>query len=348
MIKPILLSCAALLVAGTQLSTHYGPEKGFKVEVESELSMKTTSMSMERDGEPVEGRGGSGDMSSGQKRKAVYVDKIVAAKDGKPTKLTRSFESLSGSSTMSFGGEETTRDAEPQLEGVTLSLERGEDGEIEVRVAEGTAPSETACMEGHRMELALDALLPEGEVADGASWELDKDAVRRALALDTEKALYPRAAPTEGEAPRGGGGGGGGRFRGGSGGGDSRVLDLAEWEGKATLTDEKVDRDGVACRVITVELKAKGDMPEPERPEGGGRRGQSLGLPEPAFFGTTYKVELEGKLFFSTEDKRPVAFEVEGSIGTESDTERTRGESTTRTRMTREGTFKQSVSISRP
>lgn len=347
MFKPILLSCAALLVAGTQLSTQYSPEKGFKVEIESELSLKTTSSSFERDGEPVEGRGG-GDMASSQKHHAVFVDKIVAAAGGKATQLTRSFETLSGASTMSFGGEENTREAEPQLQGVTLSLERNESGEVEAKVLEGTAPSAKECLEGHRMELALDALLPDGEVADGASWELGKDAVRRALSLDMEKALFPRPAPSEGDAPRGGRGGGGGGFRGGPGGGDSRVLDLAEWEGKATLTEEKVERDGVACRVISIELKAQGDLPEPERPEGGGRRGQLLGLPEAAFFGTTYKIELEGKLFFSTEDKRPVALEIEGSLGLETDTERTMRESVMRIRSTREGTFKQTVSISRP
>jgi hypothetical protein len=205
MFKPILLSCAALLVAGTQHSTDYSPDKGFKVEVLTELSMKTTSSSFERDGEPVEGRGGgSGDMASSMKHQAVIVDTIVAVKEGKPSKLTRSFESLSGASTMSFGGEETTRDAEPQLDGVTLTLARAENGEIEAKVTEGTSPSSSDCLEGHRLELALDALLPEGEVADGASWELDKDAVRRALGLDMEKAYFPRAAPTEGDSPRGG------------------------------------------------------------------------------------------------------------------------------------------------
>jgi hypothetical protein len=350
MFKPVLLSCAALLVAGTQLSTDYSPDKGFKVEVLTELSMKTTSSSFERDGEPVEGRGGgSGDMASSMKHQAVIVDTIVAVKEGKPSKLTRSFESLSGASTMSFGGEETTRDAEPQLDGVTLTLARAENGEIEAKVTEGTSPSSSDCLEGHRLELALDALLPEGEVADGASWELDKDAVRRALGLDMEKAYFPRAAPTEGDSPRGGGGGGGGgRFRGGmGGGGDSRVLDLADWEGTATLTEEKVEHGGVACRVITIELKAKGDMPEQER-TGGGRRGQALGLSSEAVFGTSYAIELEGKLFFSVADKRPVAFVVEGSVGVETDTERTMGESTMRIRSTREGTYKHSVEVSRP
>ena len=96
MIKPILLTCVALLAAGTALTTDYSADKGFKVEFESTLAMKTTSSSMERDGEPVEGRGNMGDMASSQSRKAVYTDKIVAAKDGKPTKLTRAFETLAG------------------------------------------------------------------------------------------------------------------------------------------------------------------------------------------------------------------------------------------------------------
>ncbi len=69
---------------------------------------------------------------------------------------------------------------------------------------------------------------------------------------------------------------------------------------------------------------------------------------KPAAFGTTYKVELEGKLYFSTTDKRPVALEVEGSLSQDTDTESERNGSTMRIRSTREGTFKQTVSISRP
>jgi len=346
MYKPILLTAVALLAGGTKLATDYSADKGFKVEFESELSMKTTSMSVERDGEPVEARG-MGDNASSMSRKAVYTDKIVAAKDGKPTKLTRAFEALSGSSTFTFGGEETTRDLEPQLTGVTLSLETAENGDVTVKVAEGKAPADDACLEGHHMQLALDKFLPADEVADGASWELDKDAVRVALALDLEKALYPRPAPTEGDAPSGGGGGGRGRGR--MGGSDGAVLDLAEWEGKATLTDETAEKDGVACRVIAIEIKAKGEMPEPP-PREGGRRGQALGLGREleAAFGTTYKIELEGKLYFSSADKRPVEFELEGSVAQESEREFEREGSTTRMHSTREGIYKQTVSVTRP
>ena len=355
MFKPILLTCAALLAGGTQFATDYSADKAFKVEFQSTLSMKTTSMSMERDGEPVERPGGGGANSSSQSRKAVFTDKIVAAKAGKASKLTRTFESLSGSSTFTMGEDETTRDLEPQLTGVTLSLERADNGDVTAKVADGKAPSDDACLAGHHMELALDAFLPEGEVADGASWEINKDVVKRALALDMEKALYPRPAPTEGgDAPRGGGGGGGGGGRGrgfgGMGGGDGRLLEIAAWESKATLTDEKVEKGGVACRVIAIELKAKGDMPEPAPREGGPRRGQALGLEsESALFGSTYKIELEGKLYFSTADKRPVAFELEGSLNQDTDMEREgRDGGTMRIKSTREGTYKQTVSVSRP
>ena len=353
MFKPILLTCAALFAGGTQLATDYSADKGFKVEFESKLSMKTTSMSMERDGEPVERPGGMGDNASSMGRKAVFTDKIVAAKEGKASKVTRAFEALTGSTTMNRGGDDTTIDVEPQLTGVTLSLERAENGDVTAKVVDGKAPSDDKCLEGHHLELALDKFLPEGEVADGASWELKKDAVRAALSLDMEKALYPRPAPPDGGGGPGGGGGGGGRGRGGfggMGGGDGRLLDLADWECKATLTDEKAEKGGVACRVIAIEIKAKGDMPEPERPAGGGRRGQAFGLAsESALFGTTYKAELEGKLYFSSADKRPVAFEIEGSLSQETDTEREgRDGGTMRIRSTREGTYKQTVSVSRP
>ena len=57
-------------------------------------------MEMERDGQPVEGMGGG--MSMESTHKEVHVDKVVEAKDGKPTKIHRSFEKVGGKSSRSM------------------------------------------------------------------------------------------------------------------------------------------------------------------------------------------------------------------------------------------------------
>jgi hypothetical protein len=355
MIRVAPLACVVTLVAGgVQLETHYAAERAVKIEVTQTSAMSTTTLEMERDGEPVEGRGMGGGMSSKTSHHVVQVDRVVASAEGRPTKVRRTFETLEGESSFTFGEEERKVDMEAPLKGVTLELTAGEGGEVTAEVVDGDKPSDNAMLEGHKLGLALDALLPGKSVDEGATWELDADAARRALGLDVNHALFARPAPPEDAGGGDSGGGGrrrGGRMGGGGMGGEGRLLQEAKWEGKATLKAESEDHEGVACAVVEIELTAEGEMAEPERGSGGGRRrGQLFDQrfeTEGAVVGTNYAIKLEGKLYFAIADKRPVGSEIEGTLKIESETERQMGESTFRTHSVREGTFTQKVAISK-
>ena len=87
----LLIVSAALTAGGLSLHTRYEKDHALRVEVEMSMSMDTETK-MERDGQPVEGRGGMGSMSSESEYKEVHVDQIVEADGGKAAKVKRHFE----------------------------------------------------------------------------------------------------------------------------------------------------------------------------------------------------------------------------------------------------------------
>jgi len=333
---------SALLVAlpgGAALSTEYKTERALRLEIETDLKLETTTMEVERDGERQDGPGGGS--STHASRKEVHMDHVLEVKEGQPIKVRRTFEAVGGKVETVFGENSRDTDLESPLEGVTLEIVRGED-KTESTAVEGGSPSGKA-LEDHRTDLFLDALLPEGDAKADATWELDSDAVRRALRLDVSGALFPPPERTEGGGEEGGGGG---RRRGGMrGGADAGLLSRAEWKGTARLLSLDHDLDGTACAEIELKLEASGELPEPER---GGGRGERAFTPETVVLPaatTTYQIGLEGKFYFAVKDRRPVSLDLEGTAKVERENEMKRGESTIRIHVIQEGSVSFQVKV---
>jgi hypothetical protein len=330
----LLAALSLVFVTGGKLATDYTKERSLKIVVDSTIKTETA---MKRDGQ-TDDRGGG--ISSESERHIVQIDHVLAHEGDAPTKVTRKFVELKNNSVMMFGENERTDDHEGALVGVTLQLEKGTGGAVEVKAIDGKAEGES--LEGHKLELALDALLPSG---DSKSVDLDKAAVNRVLGFDVSKALYPPPAPPS-DSGSGGSGGGGGRGRSrGPGGMSTGFLQTADWEGTAKLADADEDYEGHACAVIEVVLSAKGDLPEPSRDSG--TRGRSFDPSrgfEPA--GNTYEVELKGKLYFDREHHMPVHLELEGKLASTMHSEFTRGDQKMSFDSETEGTIKYEVTVS--
>jgi hypothetical protein len=330
--KSLLFTGAALFCLGGSLATDYTQKRSLRVEISSNMEMELKSMSMERDGQPVEMPAMS--MNSTSKRTIAFVDTTLEHEEGAPKKVRRVFESLANENSTSFGERQMESAMKPRLEGVTLELTRGDDG-VEVKVVEGEAEGDA--LEGHRLTLLLDAFLPKG---DEKEWELDNAAIQHGLALDVQKALF---APPEQE----GGGEEGGRRRGPRGGSQaSGVLSMATLEGQASLAEEPVDHGGVACKAIKLEIKGSGDLPAPE---GRGPREGRFFDPAPpiVLVGNTYDIELEGQLLFDPATKLPVLLKLEGSIEIQQSSERTFNDSTMKQEMTMGGELEFEVEITK-
>ncbi|MAE27467.1 MAG: hypothetical protein QF599_12750 [Planctomycetota bacterium] len=326
------------LFLAPSLSTDYTQRRSLRIEVETGLEMETTSFEMSIDGEPVE-RGGMGGQASEEVRMITVIDTVLADDDGRPTEVRREFETVEKESIRTMGEEDMVDEASGPLAGVTVLLVSEDGGEVETEVEAGSVDDDEL-LEGLRLELAFDAFLPEGELEVDDSWDLEADAVLRALGLDLESALFPRES--------GGGMEGEGRRRGGRGSSAFGLLVEADWEGTATLESMEEEYNGLICVLIELELEASGEREE--RMMGGGRygRGGVFGgaLVAAAPVESTYDIELEGRLLFCLEEGRPVLLEIEGDVATERSMERSSERGDFSMRSTQEGSFTYTASLS--
>ncbi|MCB9914020.1 MAG: hypothetical protein H6828_02590 [Planctomycetes bacterium] len=347
---------AAALLGGTDLSTKYQKDQSLLVDVTSSFHMETTDFSMERDGEPVDSPFGGGGGHE-ESRHIVMKDTVHETKDGAPVHVTREFKTVAAKTVMSRGDEDMEMEAESPLHEVTLDLTL-DDGEVVAEVVDGSEPDDDAVLKGHHLELALDALLPAEDVEPGGKWDIDGEALARALMLDQEGAFFPPPQrEDDGGAGRGEGRGGRGGMRGmrgmrgRRGGGLGGYLKEGTWDLEATLAEGTEEHDGVACLVVKIAGDGSGSMPEPEGGFGGGRGRRGGGDRASSFalapvFENSFDVEVEGTLYVDPSAGRPVHFELEAKLSTESTREMNRGESSMVIHNAQEGTYTYSVDLS--
>lgn len=319
------VASAATLALAAELATDYAPKRTFEVTLTQSSSTELVSMEVFIDGEPMDrgGRGGGGASSS--TLTLTTTDTILESEDGAPTKVRRTFDEVSSTTSAERGGETMESEGESAFEGITIELTQGDDDEVTVEVTDGDAPEEER-LEGHSLALAIDGLLPEDSVDEGDEWTIEGADLLAALGHGISRKLIDRP---EREGGDGEGRGRGGRGRGGRGGrGGGNALGMfagAEWDVTAKMTGETEDVDGLECAVIEIEAEADGELEMGGRGEGRRRdraagqegRGGRGGTQE-----TTFSAKLEGKLLWNVEGKHPVSLSIEGSAELSTDMER--------------------------
>lgn len=318
----VTLAATTGVMIETTLATRYSTERTFEVSVAVESSSETLSSEFYIDGEPMEGRGFGGGGSS-TTMSYSYTDTAKEVKAGALTKVERSFDEVSASTEREGRDGPMEMEAESSFEGLTILI-TGEDDESEVEIVDGEEPEGEGRLEGHRLSLPLDALLPEDAVEPGASWDIEGEDLMIALGAPLERKLIDR--PERGG--EGGGGGRGGRGgRGGMRGGSARTglgaIAGGDWSITATFTEETEESGGLECAVISLGMEVEGAMEARQRGGRGGRGGQfrtgaPLSLPQES----TYTGEFEGALLWSIEEERPVALRFEGSYQVDMEMER--------------------------
>lgn len=342
--KALIPLAALLLCAPAKMSgTDYTSKRTLNIATSVSLEMETTEFTIERDGEPV-GSNFMGGFSTLEERTIEESFTVLEQTEGRPTRVSRSFETIQRETTSDMGEETMESDSEGPLQGVTIEVFL-EDGEVLAEVVDGDEPDDEAVLEAHSLTLTLDGLLPEGEVEEDDEWDLESDAIRAALGLNLEDAYFPREERTgEDDGGEGRRGRRGGSWRTPRGSALRPLLGL-EWSGEATFEGE-TEHDGVTCLEFALEIEAEGELEDPSF--GGGRRGGRAPQPvlSAAPLETTLTVELEGRLLFNAEDGHPVLLDLEGSVESVRHTEMDRGEMTMTTHMVQEGAFEFRVEIS--
>ncbi len=336
---------------GITLKTDYEALQVLRVERTTSFFLETVALEIEIDGEPVDRPMGQGRGGVTTTTNSVVLHDYKTTSEGVPTHIIRTFEELG--SAVETGEDEQDLPANPALPeaGLKIDIQVGEDGEQTITVVEGDAPENEKFMKKQAMVLALDVLLPADAVEVDATWELDTDAVRKALGQ-----IMPARAPRpEGQGRRRRGDD---RFpqdgppqgrRGGSRGNGAigQFLKEAEWTGEAKLISTETEHEGEMCALIEIKFEASGELPERQMGGGRGRRERSVSTPGmPIALEGEAEIELKGKLYFSIEGKHPVAFELEGKLEASETTVRDRGERSMSMYREQEGEISLSYALS--
>lgn len=307
----LLLALPAGALASGDVRTQHRVGETYSTSVELNLATETVEFEFLRDGEPQEGPG-MGLSPSHQQLAYTCVDRLLAAQDGQPLALERRYGDLSLVSRFVRRDEEQSLEASSPFEGVVLELSRSEDGGVAALVREGQAPAPER-LAGFQLARCLDGLLEDAAAAPGSSWELSAEQIRPLLQDSEQRRLFEFPVAPAGEG--GGRGGRGGRGREGR----SPIFAEADWTGTATWGQASATFEGAELAVIELELEASGDLPEGGGFGGGGPRGGRALEAAGRLDTNTYDYRLEGRLLYSLEERRPVALQLAGDLGTYSE-----------------------------
>ncbi|MEW6073662.1 MAG: hypothetical protein AB1726_13850 [Planctomycetota bacterium] len=193
---------SALLLPGLLAFSPRGDEVSFHPAEGATLTKTFTSksevsldeMSLTQNGQPVEF--GGLEISTTSDQTIQVTDVYSALGDGRPAKLTRTFEKLAGATTISqshemMGDQDTDVTSKSELlDKVVVFSWDAEAGEFDVAFAPTSGGDETL-LEGLEEDMDLRAFLPRGEVAVDDEWEIDPQDVRGLFAPGGSLKLEP-------------------------------------------------------------------------------------------------------------------------------------------------------------
>ena len=302
LVHSFLAASLALFVPGDSL--------GFKVEAktkltktfESKLDMHSTEMSITFDGQDAHGGMEGPKITFADLEHIEVTDEYVAVAEGKPAKLLRSFDKLSGKTTQNVEPPEGVEDAEAQeethdkaseLEGKKVSL-AFKDDEWTATWPEGVEGDDDLLEE---LDGDLDFLgfLPSKSVAEGDTWDLDAKLFNKVMSPGGELHLKESSGDEESED-------------------DDKIGQAIEDNlgGKATAKYKGTREEGgvvLAVLEVKAELSSKGTVDEDE---GKAEIDATMELEGEVLWNTKaghlHSYKLTGKMAFTMESSRTMTF----------------------------------------
>ncbi|MCH2106989.1 MAG: hypothetical protein MK291_10140 [Planctomycetes bacterium] len=198
----LVLFAAPLLISGERRGTEiaFGVESGSTItksfEFETEMTLDNFDMTMNGQEPPMMP---GMDMTVLTTINIEVEDTYSKVDGGRPTMLTRSFETLSGSSDVAMEldimGEVQSQDmsvaSESVLEGEAVEFVwNEEEGAHEATLPDGSSLDEED-VEGLVEDMDFRSLLPDGEVDEGDEWEVPLESIHLILAPGGDTKLVP-------------------------------------------------------------------------------------------------------------------------------------------------------------
>lgn len=163
------------------------------VVIEGELELE--DMRLELNGTDMSEQAGQAEVAMKTSMKVSVTDRYVTLEGGRPTRLERTFDTISlsqhaSSSHPMAGDQERDIPASSELEGSTVVFSWNE-GDSAYDVAFEDEQGDAELLEDLQEDMDLRGFLPPGEVAEGDTWKIPAEAVEHALAPGGDVKLRP-------------------------------------------------------------------------------------------------------------------------------------------------------------
>ena len=323
------LACLALILLpaedGVSLRTEYRVGRELVVKTTSTMTLEATFHDLFLRGEWRDvNMGGISSASTRRTRERLGVRKVSG---GAPTRVQRTFLEAERLAEVVTGGRRSEARQASHLVKKVLDVELRE-GRVEARVLDGDPRKPSPALEGHGLELGLDALLPGEPVVEGAAWEIDSAAVQRAFGWNRTAPLFGAFPDRLGEVDYVHPGDLGslewcgiGTYR-----GITELRRVPVHEVELTFEAEGVPRGIATVRAMGGQAKAKADPPT----------------------GNTLSCSLRGRLWVSVEGRHPVRMELEGEVQLSYLNALHNADPAVTVGLRREGTLEIEVDVERP
>ncbi len=255
------LSALALLAWSTpadEVSFHPAEGSSLTKVFTTETEMSLDNMALLINGSPPPMDLGDMQMTVVDSRSITVTDSYVSMGRGRPTKLTRSYDSLGGTTDISFdmpmmgGANERSMESASDLEGKTVAFTWDADAE-EYTAAFEDEDADSDLLEGLAEDMDMRFLLPSGgSASEGDEWEVPGENLRHLIAPGGKLSLLPEELDDEDG------------FMSGFNQGPQDPADvLGELDGGATCVftgTREIDGKKVAVISVTIEVTTANDM----------------------------------------------------------------------------------------
>jgi len=172
------LLCFSFVLPGDQVRFAVKEKSRIAKVFEEKSVLHSTSISASFDGEEQEAEGVK--LTLEDSSRVEITDEYGALKEGKPARLTRTYDKLGGKSLqkvelpegMSAGeGPDAEKERSSELEGKTVVFKLSDEGD-EYKAAFADDKGDAELLEGLEEDMDLRGFLPSGEVAEDKSWEI--------------------------------------------------------------------------------------------------------------------------------------------------------------------------------
>jgi len=282
------LAAAALFClvpsSGPGVEPSYPEGRVLTFERESSVSITMERVTIFQDGEEV-GGGEPGEQVQVQTDYLQITDRVLAAEDGMPSRVERTFDRIERTEETPKGSE----DESGPLDGFTITLSLDEEDGVQAEVEDGE-DVDGEYLTGFSLTYDEDCLLPEEEASEGDSWELEGEALQIFLGHVQDPSLF------EGD---------GGEL-------DDLMAEAGEHSVEVTFAGME-EVDGMDCAVFTYVRRTELEADDVDPAIIGMGEGQG---PEGAQVNLKVELDVEGRLLYAVEGGHPVLLESigEGSL----------------------------------